>query len=212
MKIFQVYMKPILIPTLLFLMLFCKFDTLIANQIQIGYFIISVKICNISPKKDSKTISDSSRIALEIAKEYVESYSPNREPNKRIAELPYFPDSIMRAFQNLERTSFKDFERNVVLIFIKIYSAHLECCHQSFDLRRTKQNKMDFKKEPLIGEFNKLTNQYIEGKFVEFIPSNIGYDYVKSHRYLLKDKQIKEHYDKIEIVLKNIDDGIYWKD
>jgi hypothetical protein len=205
-------MKYILIPTSIFLIIFCKIDTLIASQNYIGYFNSRTNICNISIDNDSKPINDTSRTALEIAREYADSYSPTRESNKGIAELPDFSDSVKKAFQSLEKTSFKDFERNIVLIFIKIYSAHLECCHQSYDLRITEQYELYFKNEPLLEELNKLTKKYKEGVFEEFIPSNIGYDYVKSHRYLLKDEQIKEHYDRIEVVLKNIEDGVYWKD
>lgn len=87
-------------------------------------------------KKRRKVITDfeSSR-SLQIFRKFALNYSPTRKPNSGIAMLPETPDTVKRAIEILKTSQPKEFEKYLILIFVKLYSAHLECCHQSYEIR-----------------------------------------------------------------------------
>ena len=149
--------------------------------------------------------------SLEIFKDFALNYSPTRKPNSGVAVLPEPSDSVLGAIEILKTSQPKEFEKYLTLIFVKLYSAHLECCHQSYEIRRQPPDGLDKKKDPLVCEFNDLTGKFTDKKRIEFISSHIGYDYVMTHKYLLDFEPIKNHVDIIEQVQKNIEKGVYWK-
>ena len=159
-------------------------------------------------EKSSELNSEKS---LDIFTEFALNYSPTRKPNSGVAMLPEPSDSALRAIEILKTSHPKELEKYLTLIFVKLYSAHLECCHQSYEIRRQPLGGLDRDKDPLVCEFNDLTKQFADKKRVEFISSSIAYDYVSSHIYLLDFKPIKKHIEVIEQVHKNIEDGVYWK-
>lgn len=149
--------------------------------------------------------------SLEIFKEFALNYNPTRKPNSGVAMLPETSDPVLKAIETLKTSQPKEFEKYLTLIFVKLYSAHLECCHQSYEIRQQPPSGLDRVKDPLVCEFNDLTETFTDNKRIEFISSGIVYDYVTSHKYLLHFEPIKKHIEIIEQVHKNIEDGIYWK-
>lgn len=149
--------------------------------------------------------------SIEIFKDFALSYSPTREPNSGVAMLPEPSDSVLGAIKISKTTQPTEFEKYLILIFVKLYSAHMECCHQSYEIRRQPPGGLDKSKDPLVYEFNDLTKKYSNKKRIEFISSHIGYDYVMTHKHLLDFEPIKKHIKIIEQVQKNIEEGVYWK-
>jgi len=148
---------------------------------------------------------------FEIFRDFAIDFSPTRNPNSGVAVLPAPSDMVLSAVETIKFSQSKEYEKYLVLIFVKLYSAHLECCHQSYEIRRQPSIGLDRKKDPLVYEFNDLTSQFSNKKRIEFISSSIAYDYVNSHNYLLDFEPIKKHIEIIEQVHKNIEDGVYWK-
>lgn len=148
---------------------------------------------------------------LELFKDFALDFSPTRKPNSGVAMLPETPDTVLRAIRIIKTSQPKEFEKYLTLIFVKLYSAHLECCHQSYEIRRQPTGGLDKEKDPLVYEFNELTKMFPKDKRIEMISSAIGYEYVKSHKYLLDFEPIERHIEIIEQVHKNIEEGVYWK-
>tara|TARA_B100000809_G_scaffold265497_1_gene324510 strand:- start:50 stop:559 length:510 start_codon:yes stop_codon:yes gene_type:complete len=144
---------------------------------------------------------------IEIVKEFSESYSPTSKPNHGIAQLDSIPNHVIQAFRNIENK--KEEEKYLVLIFIKLYSAHLQCCHQSYDTRGSHPT-IDKEKDPLVYEFNLLTKYYKFDKPIEFISSSLAYDWIQDNPHLLEYNKIKEQVVIIEQILKNVEKGVYW--
>ncbi|MFA7380517.1 MAG: hypothetical protein WC150_08660 [Bacteroidia bacterium] len=148
--------------------------------------------------------------STQIFIDFATNYNPSGTPNSGVATLPETPDSIYQALRFVKRTQPKVFEKYLTLIFVKLYSAHLECCHQSYEVRR-KSSTINKEHEPLVYEFNTLTKTFPVGKPIEFISSAIGYDYVSSNPHLLDFKPIKKQMKIIEQIHKNINEGVYWE-
>ena len=148
---------------------------------------------------------------LEIVKEYAESYSPTSKPNRGIAWLKNVPENVVTAFLNLKTNNKKEHEKYLTLIFIKLYSAHLQCCHQSYEIRSSLP-KIDKDQDPLIYEFNLFTNYFQSDKSIEFISSDIAYKWTQENSHLLEYDKIKEQVKIIEKIQENIEKGVYWKD
>ena len=153
------------------------------------------------------------KACVNYVKTYSENFNPTREPNKGIAILPTLPDSILTSFKVIRTNRTKDYEKYLSLIFIKIYSAHMECCQQGYNLQKQKESfsKTNQKEEPLLFAFNNLTGFFSNNKPVEFINSAYGFNYVKDNPHLLQNQEIKKHFDIILKVQENIEKGVYWK-
>ncbi len=149
--------------------------------------------------------------SLEIFKEFALNYEPTRKPNSGVAMLPKPSASILGAIETLKNSKPREFEKYLTLIFVKLYSAHLECCHQSYEIRRQPLGGLDREKDPLVFEFVTLSGKFADKKRIEFISSAVVYDYVNSNKFLLDFEPIKERIEIIEQVQKNIEDGIYWE-
>jgi hypothetical protein len=162
--------------------------------------------------KISEEVAESESLkSLETFKEFAQNYSPSRKPNSGVAMLPETPDSVLSAIRVVRDSQPKEFEKYITLIFVKLYSAHLECCHQSYEVRKEPQSGLDQEKDPLVYEFNNFTKKYPAGMRIEFISSSLVYDYLISHRYLLELESINKHFEIIEQVNKNIEAGAYWE-
>ncbi len=186
-----------------------------SDSSQESTIIDSLEIKTTQTTNTIETLETSTEIdsltSIEIFKAFAIDYSPTRKPNSGVAKLPEASDSVLSAIEIIKTSQPKEFEKYLTLIFVKLYSAHLECCHQSYEIRRQSPSGLDREKDPLICEFNDLTGQFADKKRIEFISSGIVYDYVNSHKYLLDFEPIKKHVEIIEQVHKNIEDGIYWK-
>jgi hypothetical protein len=149
---------------------------------------------------------------LNALKQFAESYKPYTDSKQIAANLPNVPDKIKSSFPSLRKTNKKELEQYLTLIFLKLYRSHLECCHQSYEIRNSITNyKIDSLKDPLIYEYNLTTKNYKPNALIEFISSDIGYTWTKKNPSLLKYYPIKKEYDIIEQIEKNIDNGIFWE-
>ena len=146
--------------------------------------------------------------SLEIFKSFALNYSPK---NESWAKLPEPSDTVLRAIDLVKVTYPQEYEKHLILIFLKLYSAHLECCHQSYDVRQHTPIGIDPEKDPLVYEFNDLTKYFPVDKPIEFISSHLVHEYVLSNKHLVEFPPIKEHLQIIEQIEKNIEEGVYWK-
>jgi len=143
-------------------------------------------------------------------KQYAENYKPISDSNHLIANLPVVPENITSSFPTLRQTNKKELEQYLTLIFLKLYRSHLECCHQGYEIRISKTQKIDSIADPLIYEYNLITKDYKPYTIIEFVSSSIGYDWTKKNPTLLIYNAIKKEYDIIKQIENNIENGIYW--
>jgi hypothetical protein len=148
---------------------------------------------------------------LKLAKKFAEAYSPNLVPNTGVAEVPSVPDSVLAAFKALGTINKADEEKYLTLIFLKLYRAHMQCCHQSYELRKKLATNIDSVTDALLYEYNLVTKQYSLDEPIEFVPSHIVQSWVDSNKHLLKYNQIRMEYDKIKMIEDSIAKHLYWK-
>ena len=146
--------------------------------------------------------------SLEIFKIFALDYFPKHELG---AKLPETPNTVLQAIDVVKVSHPKEYEKYLVLIFMKLYGAHMECCHQSYEVRKQTLGGLDRKKDPLVYEFNGLTKYFPEEKPIELFSSHLAHEYVLANKHLLNFPPIKEQFEAIEQVHKNIDEGVYWK-
>ncbi len=127
--------------------------------------------------------------ALQVAKTFAENYEPEQEG---VARLRNVPAHVVEAFKDLKESDRSACEKYLALIFIKIYRAHLACCNQSYELRTRFSLSIDKDADPLLFEFNSITKTYDAGRPIEFISSDMAYDWIKAHAYLRNDPVIKK--------------------
>ena len=150
---------------------------------------------------------------LKTAKEFAENYLPDSIPNKGVGQLENIPENVVIAFRKLRWKNPKEHERYLTLIFIKLYRGHLQCCNQSYEVRLMKSTSgmIDSLFDPLLFEYNLLTNQFDNKHKVEFVPSSIGFDWTEKHKFLLQDTLIKREYELVLKLRKSIGRGEAWK-
>jgi hypothetical protein len=149
---------------------------------------------------------------LKMAKEFAESYQPNSIPNDGVvANVPKVSDSVLDAFRSLAYQNNEAANKYLTLIFLKLYRSHMQCCHQSYELREGSIEKIDSVKDPLLYEFNRVAKFYNDNERPEFISSGISKAYVDSNQYLLQYDKINLEYKKIQKVEDSIMKGLYWK-
>lgn len=143
---------------------------------------------------------------LQYVKEYAESFFPDSSSS---ASPKNAPDSIVSSFLALKTTDHNLFEKYLTLVFIKIYRAHLQCCHQSYELRgKVPKNN----KDTLVKEFIEMVKYFPLEKDHEFIPSHIAKKWVNENHKLMKYDLIKNEMNTINEISENIRKGIYWED
>jgi hypothetical protein len=148
---------------------------------------------------------------LKLAKEFAETYSPDPFGKTGVTEVPSVPDSVLVAFKALGNIDKAAEEKYLTLIFLKLYRAHMQCCHQSYELRKNSAANIDSISDPLLYEYNLATRQFNPDKRIEFVSSHIAQSWVDSNRYLLKYNQIRMEYDKIKKIEDSIAKHLYWK-
>ena len=143
---------------------------------------------------------------------FVHHYNPNRKSNSGIARLPVPSDSIVSAFLFVKDNYPDKFETQLTILLLKLYRAHLECCHQSYEIRQEPSTELSPTRDFLVYEFNLLSHQFPANKRLELITSTIGYNYVKSNPRLLTNDTVRVYFEAIEEIHQNIDNGAYWKE
>lgn len=148
---------------------------------------------------------------LEIARQFAENFLPDTTIQNGIKKMNTFPDSVVKAFKAI-RIDRQNQEKYLTLLYLKIYRGHLQCCHQSYELR-VKPNSIgiDSIADPLLFQYNLIIKQFDNNKSIEMITSNIADTWVEKNKNLLTYDQIKKEYKIIKTFQKNIEKGIYWK-
>ena len=147
---------------------------------------------------------------LKIARQFAENFAPDSTMQSGMRKTNYFPDSVVEAFKAI-RADQQNQEKYLTLIYLKIYRGHLQCCHQSYELR-AKPNSIgiDSISDPLLFEYNLITKLFDNNSRIEIITSGIADTWVERNKNLLSDDQIKKEYRLIKTIQKNIENGIYW--
>jgi len=171
-------------------------------------------IDNDNPKNStghSPNIGDTTSL-LRIIVQYAEGYTPVSGGNNVVNKLTGVPDSVVNAFRSIRKISSPVAEEYLSLIFLKVYYSHLKCCHQSYELRTTipGNGTIDSLSDPLLYEFNLITNYFDNSKRIEFIHSGMGHSWVEKNKRLLKNTKIRETFEKIKLISDSINKGIYW--
>lgn len=148
--------------------------------------------------------------SLYIAKQFSENYVPDTSTEKGFDRMSTFPDSIISAFKSL-RTDRKNQEKYLTLLYLKIYRGHLQCCHQSYELRKNTSKGIDSIADPLLYEFNLITKAYKSSNPIEIVGSSIAFFWVEKNKRLLSYDKIKREYDIIQTFHANIEMGVYWE-
>lgn len=111
---------------------------------------------------------------LKIVRQFAEEFSPDTTTQNGLSKMNDFPDSIVKAFKEL-RLDLKNQEKYLTLIYLKVYRGHLQCCHQSYELRKKTNIKgIDSVADPLLFEYNFITKQFDNKRRIEMITSGIA--------------------------------------
>lgn len=147
---------------------------------------------------------------LKIVRKFAEEFLPDTTIQNGMNKMNSFPDSIIKAFKEL-RTDRENQEMYLTLIYLKIYRGHLQCCHQSYELRANPNPLgIDSITDPLLFEYNLITKQFDNDKPIELISSDIAYSWVDKNKRLLSFEHIKKEYTIIQTIRVNIEKGLYW--
>lgn len=136
-------------------------------------------------------------------------YNPSSSDSQRIANLKNVPDSVISAFKHLRTSHQQAQEKYLVLIFLKLYKSHLECCNQSYDLRNKFSNSIDTLTDPLLYEYILSTKQKDLSKHIEFISSGIAHTWVEQNKGLLSYDKIAIEFQRIEKEHIRISKGVF---
>ncbi len=147
---------------------------------------------------------------LRLVKNFAEGFVPDTT-SLVMDRVHHFPDSVVAAFKSL-RADRSNMEKYLTLLYLKIYRGHLQCCHQSYELRKNVSGGIDSLSDPLLYEYNFITRFYNSNKPIEMIGSGLADVWVEHNRRLLKDPQIKKEYDIIKTIQNNMEKGDYWKE
>lgn len=162
------------------------------------------------PNTPSVLDNDSLLALLSRAKRFAENYRPISSSESGIALLNNIPDSIVYSFKQLRLHGRSEYEKYLTLIFLKIYRTHLQCCHQGFELRNSiKKGNIDSLTDPLLYEFNLISNFFDNSNTIEFINSGISINWLEKNKKFLEYDEIKKEYEIFLKIYKDIDKGIY---
>ena len=135
------------------------------------------------------------KVESAIFKKYVSEFVPDTSIEDGMTKYE-IPDSVVKSLKELRIDP--EIQLNYLSIyFLKVYRGHLICCHQGYELRNyfdLKNLGIDSINDPFLYEFNEITNVITKNKPVEFINSNLAYEYVSKHKNLLENKEIKNEY------------------
>lgn len=190
------------------------------QQLKILTTLIIISACGhstIESKKNDKVntvLSDSITIVnenirvrdnIEIAKQFSENFNPDTTIKNGFAQMFNFPDSVVSAFKAL-RSDRKNQEKYLTLLYLKIYRGHLQCCHQSYEIRKTIRQDIgiDSISDPLLYEFNLITKQFDSRKRIEMISSGIADNWLTKNKQLLEYDKINSQYKLIRTIEKQI--------
>ncbi len=181
-----------------------------------GYFSVDNRKCETMDtthtdsweafQESSQTIDNLSRV-----RQFAENFTSDTTEQSRFNKTFTFPDSVVMAFKSLRSDSINQ-EKYLTLLYLKIYRRHLQCCHQSYELRENSAGGIDSIADPLLYEYNRITNFFDSNKSIERIGSGFAEAWVEKNKRLLSYDKIKQEYKTIKTIQHNIEKGDYWKD
>ena len=188
------------------------------NKILIIPILILLISCNQKQKQidtrnnhieefNEKTTSEFDEQDFEkITTEFAHKYTPNRTEH-----LDSIPNEIVKAFTKLRTIDKVAHERNLTLIFAKLYVEHLECCHQTYIIATfgNSRGNFDFERPSMVSEFAFMSGYLDKENLPEFWTSGIIEKWLNENPRLLKDDSIAKYYEKIKAVSKKIENGDY---
>lgn len=145
-----------------------------------------------------------------LLRQYALEYEPTPEKGKVVPTLNQIPENISQAFQKA-RLAGRPEEKSLVLIFAKLYRAHLFCCHQSYEIR-TNNTQFITAEDPMVFEVISLIERYPTNSHFEFLSSGIIMDVLEEREDLLDFEPIRKEYDIIQEIRTKIANGDIWKD
>lgn len=144
------------------------------------------------------TTRQEGKSSLERLRLFAIGYKPYGEPPQQIPSIS--EELRMDIVESIKADPIAS-EKYLTLILLKLYNAHLECCNQSYELR--KNFTLDSLQTPILYWFLEITEIYEADKMIEFIPSSIAYEWVVKNPKLIEDKFIKHEIKLIKKKKKN---------
>jgi hypothetical protein len=107
-------------------------------------------------------------------KKDVSEFALNFSP-KGASGLDSIPENIIKEFRELRTIDKNAHEKYVTLIFTKLYTEHLQCCHKSYIIENFPADKSeyDFDKLTMVNEFAFMSNYLDDEKLPEIWTSGI---------------------------------------
>ena len=173
--------------------------------------------CNQKKEKSEEVVETKSELVTQTESktrdlekelsEFAMSYSPNGA-----SALDSIPKNIIADFKELRTINKEAHEKNVTLIFTKLYAEHLQCCHQSYIIEQFPRNtsEYDFEKLTMINEFASMTGYLKNDNLPEIWTSGIIEKWLIENPRLLKYEPIGKYDQFIKTVSKKIANGDYW--
>ena len=128
-------------------------------------------------------------------------YRPPLTVNVGVNKLPYVNKDLLGAINNLMINDTAMCEKYLSLILLKLYKSHLNCCHQSYDLKTGRA--IDSLNNPIVFAFIKCTRMYNLNEPIEFISSSMGYEWVLNNKWVLRDKRLNKEFILIKKLRKD---------
>ena len=152
---------------------------------------------------------------LKIARQFAEDFIPDTTMKDGFKKMNNFPDSVVKAFKAI-RSDRPNQEKYLTLLYLKILRGHLQCCHQTYELRKTSKTMWNTKgidsvADPLLYEYNFTIKMFDNNRRYEFIASSLAETWLEKNKQLLKYDKIKAEYKIIRTIETNIEKGIYLK-
>jgi len=161
---------------------------------------------NLLPTPDKSPSPQPNAQDIAILKNFAEKYEPRSTQASVIPSPPLLNQITAQAVTNLAATGSREYEKYIVLIFLRISWFQIEHFKQRYELGRT---------NPLTQEFYRLVgeNDYIHK---EMMLPYLADDYVQKHPELLEYKLIKREMERIakagEKIKKELDETMTKQD
>ncbi len=176
------------------------------KKILVILFLSSCGLNSENVKNDNVKDTVSKQGYLKIAQQFSETFVMDTILNNAMKQIHNFPDSIITAFKAI-RFNKEEQEKYLTLLYLKIYTGHLICCHQSYELRKNPNAiGIDSLADPLLYEYNLITHQFNQNKRIEFVSSALAYSWIEKNNYLLSYEPIKKEYNKLKRIEKGIEE------
>lgn len=139
-----------------------------------------------TPEKSQVVKTNPNDIA--VVKEYAEDYEPKFTEQAVIPSPPEPNEKVLQAISNLRNNGNQEYEKYIMLIYLRLYRFHVENFRQSYELGRD---------NPLTKEFFEIikSNDYQKA---EMIPSSLAKNCVEENPELLKYGLIEKEMKRIK--------------